>query len=80
MMCVSCSKRVEQRENHHTRKGKDVPGKFLVAVSAIIEREGKILMLQRSPFIDHGAGEWEFVSGSVSTPATFPKASGAYVR
>jgi hypothetical protein len=61
-------------------KGKDMPGKFLVAVSAIIEREGKILMLQRSPCIDHGAGEWEFVSGSLSTPATFPKASGAHVR
>jgi len=46
-------------------KGKDMPGKFLVAVSAIIEREGKILVLQRSPFINHGAGEWEFVSGRV---------------
>ncbi|GAC1565839.1 MAG: hypothetical protein NVS3B14_04940 [Ktedonobacteraceae bacterium] len=61
-------------------KGKDMPGKFLVAVSAIIERVGKILMLQKSPFIDHGAGEWKFVSGSVRTPANFPKASGAHVH
>ncbi len=53
-----------------------MPGKFLVAVPAIIKREGKIRMLQRSPFIDHGAGEQEFVR----TLANFPTASGAHVR
>jgi hypothetical protein len=61
-------------------RGKDMPGKFLGAVSAIIEREGKLLMLQRSSSIDHGAAEWECVSGSLRTSANFPKALGAHVR
>jgi hypothetical protein len=61
-------------------KGKDMPGTFLVMVSAIIEHEGKILLLQRSLFIDHGVGEWEGVSGSARTPANLPKVSGAHVR
>jgi 8-oxo-dGTP diphosphatase len=44
-----------------------MPGKFLVGVSAIIERDTAILLLQRSATKDHGAGEWEFVSGRVES-------------
>jgi hypothetical protein len=39
--------------------------KFIVAVPFIIERDGAILMLRRSPTKDHAPGEWEFGSGRV---------------
>ena len=39
--------------------------KFIVAVAFIIERDGAILMLRRSPTKDHAPGEWEFGSGRV---------------
>jgi 8-oxo-dGTP diphosphatase len=39
--------------------------KFIVAVAFVIERDGAILMLRRSPTNDHAPGEWEFGSGRV---------------
>jgi mutator protein MutT len=39
--------------------------KFIVAVAFVIERDGAILMLRRSPTKDHAPGEWEFGSGRV---------------
>ena len=37
--------------------------KFIVAVAFIIERDGAILMLRRSPSKDHAPGRWETGSG-----------------
>ncbi len=45
-------------------------GLFLVGVSALIERDNHILLLRRSLSKDHGAGEWEPVSGRVETGET----------
>ena len=39
--------------------------KFIVGVAFVIERDGAILMLRRSPAKDHAPGEWEFGSGRV---------------
>src|SRR5688500_18052709 len=44
-----------------------MPGKFLVGVSAVIERNDNVLLLKRSGSKDHGAGEWEPVSGRVES-------------
>ena len=38
---------------------------FAVAVSALIEHQGQVLLLHRSGARDHGAGEWEPVSGRI---------------
>ena len=38
---------------------------FAVAVSALVEHQGRILLLHRSAARDHGAGEWEPVSGRI---------------
>jgi 8-oxo-dGTP pyrophosphatase MutT (NUDIX family) len=39
--------------------------KFIVAVAFVIERDGAILALRRSPTKDHAPGEWETGSGRV---------------
>ena len=39
--------------------------KFIVGVAFIIERDGAVLTLRRSPAKDHAPGEWEFGSGRV---------------
>ena len=39
--------------------------KFIVAIAFVIERDGTILMLRRSPTKDHAPGEGEFGSGRV---------------
>ena len=39
--------------------------KFIVGVAFIIERDGKILMLRRSPTKDYAPGRWETGSGRV---------------
>jgi 8-oxo-dGTP pyrophosphatase MutT (NUDIX family) len=44
-----------------------VPAKFLVVVVFLIEREGRVLMLRRSPTKDHAPGEWEPGSGRVES-------------
>lgn len=44
--------------------------KFTVAVAYIIERDGSVLMLRRSPQKDHAPGEWETGSGRVEAGET----------
>ena len=44
--------------------------KFLVVVAFLIERDGCVLMLRRSPTKDHAAGEWEPGSGRVESGET----------
>ena len=44
--------------------------KFTVAIAYIIERDGLVLMLRRSPQKDHAPGEWETGSGRVETGET----------
>jgi 8-oxo-dGTP diphosphatase len=41
------------------------PGRFMVAVAAILEHRatGQVLLLQRSPTLDHAPGMWEGISG-----------------
>ena len=39
--------------------------KFIVVVSVVIERDGKVLIVRRDPTSDHAPGEWETVSGRV---------------
>ena len=41
------------------------PGRFMVAVAAVLEHEptGKLLMLRRSAAVDFAVGVWEEVSG-----------------
>jgi 8-oxo-dGTP diphosphatase len=41
--------------------------KFTVAVAYVIEKDGSVLMLRRSPYKDHAPGEWETGSGRVET-------------
>ena len=44
--------------------------KFLVVVAFLIERDGCVLMLRRSPTKDHAPGEWEPGSGRVESGET----------
>lgn len=44
--------------------------KFIVAVAYIIEKDGSVLMLRRSPHKDHAPGEWETGSGRVEAGET----------
>ena len=37
--------------------------RFIVAVAFLIERDGRLLMIRRSPDRDHAPGEWECGSG-----------------
>jgi 8-oxo-dGTP diphosphatase len=54
------------QSKHFYRKGEKImPGKFLVGVSALIERDDTILLLKRVSTKDHGSKEWEPVSGRV---------------
>ena len=41
------------------------PTTFIVAVAALIFREGKVLAMRRAPWKDAGAGAWETLSGRV---------------
>ena len=41
----------------------DIPGKFLVVVAFVIERDGQLLLLRRSATKDHAPGEWDVGSG-----------------
>jgi 8-oxo-dGTP diphosphatase len=47
-----------------------VAGSFLVVVAFLIERDGRLLMLRRSPAKDHAPGEWEPGSGRVESGET----------
>jgi 8-oxo-dGTP diphosphatase len=51
-----------------------MPGKFLVGISALIERDKTILLLKRVSTKDHGSGEWEPVSGRVEPGESAPEA------
>jgi mutator protein MutT len=44
--------------------------KFTVAVAFIIEKDGSVLVLRRSPNKDHAPGEWETGSGRVEAGET----------
>jgi 8-oxo-dGTP diphosphatase len=46
-------------ESAESRRG------FLVCVVYVIERDGQVLLLKRSRFKDHAAGEWETGSGGI---------------
>jgi len=41
--------------------------RFIVGVAFIIERDGTILMLRRSPTKDHAPGQWETGSGRLES-------------
>src|SRR5262245_12261274 len=44
--------------------------KFIVAVAYVIEKDGSVLLLRRSPLKDHAPGEWETGSGRVESGET----------
>jgi 8-oxo-dGTP diphosphatase len=54
--------------------------KFVVAVAYVIEKEGTVLMLRRSPSKDHAPGEWETGSGRVEAGETPEQAVHREVR
>ena len=54
--------------------------KFTVAVAYVIEKDGTILMLRRSPLKDHAPGEWETGSGRVEAGETPEEAVHREVR
>ena len=49
-------------------------GTFKVAVEAVIVKEGKILITQRSFDRPHAPGEWEILTGHVEQGETFEEA------
>lgn len=57
-----------------------MPGRFLVAVSALIERDGAVLLLRRGVHRDQGPGEWEPVSGRLEAGETPENALSREVR
>ena len=50
------------------------PGIFNVAVEAVIVKDGKILITQRSFERPHAPGEWEILTGRVDQGETFEEA------
>jgi 8-oxo-dGTP diphosphatase len=54
--------------------------RFIVGVAFVIERNGKILMLRRSPAKDHAPGEWETGSGRLESGETLDEAVHREVR
>ncbi len=54
--------------------------KFVVGVAFVIEKDGSILMLRRSPLKDHAPGEWETGSGRVEAGETPEQAVHREVR
>lgn len=51
-----------------------MPGIFRVAVGAVIEKNGKILLVRRSAERDHAPNEWEDINGRVEPGETFEAA------
>ncbi len=51
-----------------------MPGTFHVAVEALIEKDGKLLVTKRADDRDHGAGEWETITGRVEQGESFEDA------
>jgi mutator protein MutT len=57
------------------------PGVFHVAVGVVIEKEGKLLITQRSPLRDHAPNEWEAgITGRVDQGETCEQAAHREVR
>ena len=54
--------------------------KFVVAVAYVIEKDGTVLVLRRSPSKDHAPGEWETGSGRVEPGETPEQAVHREVR
>jgi len=54
--------------------------KFVVAVAYVIEKDGTVLVLRRSPSKDHAPGEWETGSGRVEAGETPEQAVHREVR
>jgi 8-oxo-dGTP diphosphatase len=54
--------------------------KFVVAVAYVIEKDGTVLVLRRSPAKDHAPGEWETGSGRVEPGETPEQAVHREVR
>lgn len=52
-----------------------MPAKFLVGVSVLLEHAGKVLLLHRAGSKDHGAGEWEPISGRMEQGETAEQAA-----
>lgn len=51
-----------------------LPGIFNVAVEAVIVKNGKVLITQRSFERSHAPGEWEIITGRVDQGETFEEA------
>jgi mutator protein MutT len=51
-----------------------MPGTFQVAVEALIEKDEKLLITRRADDRDHGAGEWETITGRVEQGEAFEDA------
>lgn len=50
------------------------PGSFQVALEAVIEKDGQILLTRRSFDRDHAPGEWETLTTRVESAKTFEQA------
>lgn len=57
-----------------------MPGTFHCAAEAIVEKDGLILIAQRSYELDHMPGEWETLSGRVEQGESFEDAAKREVR
>jgi len=57
-----------------------MPGTFHCAAEAIVEKDGLILITQRSPKYDHQPGEWETLTGRVEAGETFEDAAKREVK
>ena len=53
---------------------------FCVAVEAIVEKRGKILVTQRSFKREHAPGQWEIITGHVEPGETFEEAATREVK
>jgi 8-oxo-dGTP diphosphatase len=51
-----------------------MPGMFNCAAEAVIEKEGMILLAQRSHESSHAAGKWETITGRVEQGESFEEA------
>lgn len=56
------------------------PGNFNVAIEAVIVKDGKVLITQRSLNRPHAPGEWEILTGRVNQGETFEQAVAREVK
>jgi len=57
-----------------------MPGLFHCAAEAIVEKDGLILIAQRSLEVDHSPGEWETLTGRVEPGESFADAAKREVK